>query len=73
MTGSSLLPSWRQEDCDGQPKTHGEGIVSQRKAGVIIRREDAHHKGNEALIKHSSWSQAIHNLAINAIKLTIVP
>lgn len=44
MTGSPLLPSWRQEDCDGQPKTHGEGIVSQRKAGVIIRREDAHHK-----------------------------
>lgn len=45
MIGPSVLPSREQEACAGQHKTHGEIIISQRNTYIIIRSEDAHHKG----------------------------
>lgn len=55
MIGSSVLPWLGQEDCDGQPKTHGEVVVLQRKGGSYYqKRRCSSQWENEALLKCSS-------------------
>lgn len=45
MIGQSVLPTFGQENCNGQHKTHEERIASQGKGCAIIKTEGAHYNG----------------------------